>query len=195
MKSMNTLQSNSLILAKIMSGFIATMPSYDIDLRNQCISGFEYFKKNFFKTNHAQFSRELNISAASHMEYIKYQMGMKTFLTEQQMDAFQNSHIQFLKDEFLDIIRLIDENSIYSIYEENYDILEDRINNSKDLLYSFLEPFRDQVYRKKTIQTMDIKEQIQKGSNYTMKERENIREVKVIIQINKNLKSEIEQDF
>lgn len=41
----------------------------------------------------------------------------------------------------------------------------------------------------------DIKEDIQKGTNYAMKEIENLREIKVTVQVNQDLKSEIEQDF
>lgn len=41
----------------------------------------------------------------------------------------------------------------------------------------------------------EIKEGFKKGTNYAMKEAENVREIKVTVLVGKDLKTEIKKDF
>ena len=41
----------------------------------------------------------------------------------------------------------------------------------------------------------DILEGMKKGTNYSMKETENLKEIKVTVEVNSDLESIIEQDF
>lgn len=81
------------------------------------------------------------------------------------------------------------------IYEDNYDVLENQIKNDKVIINSIFKEFFDKINIKKNPKKQDIKEDIKKGTNYSMKETENLREIKVTVQMNKDLKTEIEKDF
>lgn len=97
---------------------------------------------------------------------------------------------------FYDIIQLTSSEKIYNIiYEENFDIVEIQMKKSKEKLNEIFKPYIEKIKIKKNPQEQNLQEKIKKGANYCMKETENLREIKVTVQIKKDLKSEIEQDF
>lgn len=120
----------------------------------------------------------------------------KFYWTEEQMNVMLNTYVDFLKNEYFDIIRWNTKEKIYDmIYEENYDFVENQIKTDKNKIDELFQIFIDKINTKKNTVEQDIKEDIQKSTNYAMKETENLREIKVNVQVNQDLKSEIEQDF
>lgn len=112
------------------------------------------------------------------------------------MNVMLNTYVDFLKNEYFDIIRWNTKEKIYDmIYEENYDFVENQIKTDKNKIDELFQIFIDKINTKKNTVEQDIKEDIQKSTNYAMKETENLREIKVNVQVNQDLKSEIEQDF
>lgn len=112
------------------------------------------------------------------------------------MHLMINAHIIFLKNEFFELIKWNSNEKKYNmVYEDNYDVLENQIKNDKVIINAIFREFFDKINIKKNPEKQDIKEDIKKGTNYSMKETENLREIKVTVQMNKDQKTEIEQDF
>lgn len=130
------------------------------------------------------------------MKYLIKKINSKFYWTEEQMNVMLNTYVDFLKNEYFDIIRWNTKEKIYDmIYEENYDFVENQIKTDKNKIDELFQIFIDKINTKKNTVEQDIKEDIQKSTNYAMKETENLREIKVNVQVNQDLKSEIEQDF
>lgn len=81
------------------------------------------------------------------------------------------------------------------IYRDNFDIVEKQIKKDNKKINNMFKDFDELNQIKKDVRENEAKESFQKGSNYSMKETENIREIKIAIEINQDLKSVIEQDF
>ncbi|KAK8840710.1 hypothetical protein M9Y10_030486 [Tritrichomonas musculus] len=171
-------------------------PSFDIDFRNECENVLLSLKDYLNQKDHEVYSKELLKSSDSHLDYIRNKMNTKVYWTEQQMEAIKHDHIQFLKNEFFDIIKLNCIDKIYNVvYEANIDILKNQINDDMASIDAIFEPFVKRIELKKSANEKSLKEQIKKGANYALKETENLREIMITVQINKDLKTEIEQDF
>lgn len=130
------------------------------------------------------------------MDYLTKKINSKFYWTEEQMHLMINAHIIFLKNEFFELIKWNSNEKKYNmVYEDNYDVLENQIKNDKVIINAIFREFFDKINIKKNPEKQDIKEDIKKGTNYSMKETENLREIKVTVQMNKDQKTEIEQDF
>ena len=138
----------------------------------------------------------LEFFANSHFIFIKKTMNQKSFWKYQQMAYMVDAHKKFLKNEYTSMIKtLIDENLVKSIFELNFDIVENQLKKDKDRIMEVMNPFIEKIKTKSCTEIHDLRNTMKKGTNYAMKETENLREVKVTVQINKDLKSEIPQDF
>ena len=138
----------------------------------------------------------MKISSDSHLNFIKESLAKKLLWKQDQLTIIMNTHKRFLEEEFFSIISEICSEMIYDIvYEDNFDILETQINEDKDIIIEIFEPYQQKIDTKNDLKEEKLEDNLNKGTNYLMKETENIREIKVFVQINKDLKSEIEQDF
>lgn len=185
-----------IIISNLKQEITAVIPSFDDEFNNEINSILAEIKSEGNKKNRDLFESEIKISSQIYLDYLKEKINSKFYWTEEQMDLMLNTYIDFLKEEFFDIIQLNSTEQIYNmIYEDNYDIVENQIKNDKIKIQELFKAFIDKINTKKIPKEQDIKEDIQKGTNYAMKETENLREIKVTVQINQDLKSEIEQDF
>ena len=69
------------------------------------------------------------------------------------------------------------------------------MDEGKIKINEIFKPFIEKINQKKNPEKKDIKLKIKEGANYRMKETENLKEIKVTIEVNKDLKSEIEHLF
>lgn len=81
------------------------------------------------------------------------------------------------------------------IYEESIDILEKQIIQDKNKLNEMFKASIDNISRKETVTKCDVKSFFDKGTNYMLKETENLKEIEVAIEVGEDLKSVIKQDF
>lgn len=128
---------------------------------------------------------ELKISSDSHLNFIKESLAKKLFWKQYQLTIIMNTHKRFLEEEFFSIISEICSEMIYDIvYEDNFDILETQINEDKDIIIEIFEPYQQKIDTKNDLKEEKLEDNLNKGTNYLMKETENIREIKVSVQIN-----------
>lgn len=112
------------------------------------------------------------------------------------MRLLVNNHIKYLKDEYFKIIHLAcEENQLQKAYIDMVSILEMRIEEDKNNIEEIYKSFIQKIdLHRKTLES-NTQELFLQGSNYSMKESENTREIMISIEIDKDLESEIEQDF
>ena len=123
-------------------------------------------------------------------------LGEKFYYTNEQLHIIKDSHISFVKQEFFDIIQAINFGKFLDIaYEDNCDILEKQIKKDSQKIEQMFAKFYQRIHARNTAMEMDVKDGFQRSSNYSMKETENLREIKVAVEIGADLKSVIEQDF
>lgn len=93
------------------------------------------------------------------------------------------------------MVNLFDDELVESTFEFNFDIVENQLKKDQQPIMEIMQPFIDKVTIKNMTKVFDLRNTAKEGTNYTMKETENLREIKIAVQINKDLKSEIPLDF
>lgn len=183
-------------VSKLSNELAQITPSIDTDFSNECNLILYPLESIGIKKNRSLYSLELQKSAESELECLKKRITGNVFLSEEEIDLFTKTHFNFLKTEFFDIIKISCEEKIHNIiYQENYDILENQMKADKEKINNIFKSFIEKNKIRKNIKEQDVKKKIQEGANYCMKETENIREIKIVIQTKKDLKSEMKQDF
>ncbi len=115
--------------------------------------------------------------------------------SDEQRENIKISHIQFLKDEFFSILEDKFSSDVISVnYEENINILDKQVNKDTQKIVKIFNDFDKKLHLKKKKQ-LEIDYLIQKGTNYSIREEENERELKVRVEIGGNLEDLIPQDF
>ena len=182
-------------LNKLRNEICQFFPSYDkkfIEESNSILRNLQESSKE----DRDFFASELEISSKSHLSFIKKTLKTRFFLDEKKLNTFKVCHKNFLKQELFDIIQISCLNQYVDfIYRDNFDIVEKQIKKDNKKIINMFKDFDELNQIKKDVRENEAKESFQKGSNYSMKETENIREIKVAIEINQDVKSVIEQDF
>ena len=123
-------------------------------------------------------------------------MNQKYYWTKEQMGLMKIAHQKFLEEEFYNIIKIISfGKELDMIYADNIEILDKQKINDNSIIDKIFKPFVEIIEIKNKSKEKDFKESIESGTNYVMKETEHLREIKVTVHLNKDLTSEIKQDF
>ena len=69
------------------------------------------------------------------------------------------------------------------------------MEKDKKLFDGIFRNFKTNIEQQNSSVKYNVQKDAKKGTNYLLKETERLREIKVEVQINKDLKSEIDQDF
>lgn len=94
------------------------------------------------------------------------------------------------------IIKAISDEKIFRyIYQDNFDILNNQIDKDKLKIKAFSEKALKNFESKNTTKNVNAEQASKKGTNYTLKEVENLKEMKVTIESMNKLEKMIKQDF
>ena len=117
------------------------------------------------------------------------------YLSSKIKDNIKNSHETFLKNEFLSIIKgLYSKKDIGHIFQGNYSILEEQIEEDLSEIEDVFLQFKNKQDHENDHKIVSVDEQRKKGTNYMVRERENVREIKIIVEAG-HLDDVIERDF
>lgn len=139
--------------------------------------------------------KELKISSDQRLKYLQSVLHNRIYWTPAQLAVMKNSHIRFLKKEFLDIILLINEKAVVYAFDYFNSIIENQIENDKIKIDLMFKDFFAMIEKKKKTTVKEMKDEIKKSPQYILKERENLKEIKVTLEIGQDLESVIPQDF
>lgn len=195
-KSSSTAKSLVNIMGELQEEFSLVPPSYDDNFLSQCYSVINEMIREENMANKDKIQNELKISADSHLNYLKDSMNQKYYWTKEQMGLMKIAHQKFLEEEFYSIIKIISfGKELDMIYANNIEILDKQKINDNSIIDKIFKPFVEIIEIKNKSKEKDFKESIESGTNYVMKETEHLREIKVTVHLNKDLTSEIKQDF
>ena len=122
-----------------------------------------------------------------------YKIDFYEFRSPEKADSFIIEHVSFLKEEYFTMIKSLSDSKFFNIdYEENIDILNQQIENDIQAINDHAQREKEK-YEKALID--NVEEEIQKGANYCIREAENVREIKVQINVGEKLEDVIKQDF
>lgn len=138
------------------------------------------------------FSSELKIELGN----VNYIIQNRFYWNRQELEGIQRDHISFLEEEFLNIIKILcGDKDCGFFYEENIEILNQQIENDKLRFQELFSPYMKLIETKENPKEEDFLDAKNKGTSYILKEKENVTEVKVAIEMDTDLKSIIKQDF
>lgn len=185
--------SNSfIIISKLQEEILKSFPILDREYANQCNLIITELSHEINQGKSNIIANELSISSKNNLTYLSKMTEDECYLTEDQMDNIKNSHINFLKNEFFNIIKSIyPKEKIPDVYHDNENILLDQIKKDFHSLSLIFTKF----VQKLKIQKLEKSIEMEQGTNYTIRERENEREIKVRVEINGDIEKLIPTDY
>lgn len=170
------------------------IPKFDEEMMNECQINMNKLTESFYQKIYPIITSEIKKSSELNLAYLYQKNYEKSYWTEEQMDTVINSHIQFLKNELYDItIYYLPMNQL--IFKRNNDFLDHQISEDTKQLKDYFNSFLEKIKMKNSISKKTFENDASMGVNYIIKETENIREIKVSVEIGDDLKTIIEQDF
>lgn len=145
---------------------------------------------------HINIVNRLKKESQNHLSYLKKKINEKKLLTEIQMNIIERSHINFLQNQFFNIIRDVSNNNfIDNYYEKNSDILDEQIKEDRIEIKKCFNRFLTNWSKKETVIEKKYEELAMKGTNYVMREVQKTREIEVIVAEDGDIDTLIDPDF
>ena len=140
---------------------------------------------------------QLDQSAKENIEYLNFLFLKNRQIADlTQIEKVKRTHLSFLDEEFYNIIkRLADESYLGFLHENNIDIQNEQIEKDNKLIQEMLSLYIKKIDMKNKPKEKKFEDVKQEGTSYIMKETENIREIKITLEMKDDLKTIIEQDF
>lgn len=172
-------------------------PKFDYEIINECNSIIYKMKSNFIVHSKKIIKRELKKSSNRLLSDLSKKIKEKNDWSEGLIEIISNSHIQLLKNEFFNIVKLNfgNDESFFMIYEENLNLLEKRIKKDIKKINKYLKKAIENSKIRENVKISDFQNEIRKNTNYMLKETENIKEIKVSVEVGEEIDSLIEQNF
>lgn len=185
------------IIAELNNEVVQIYPSIDYEFGNECNSIMADITNQRALKNKEVFAAELKESSQNSILYWTKIIQKQDCWTEDQKENIIDNHINFLKNEFFSIITFFcSKKDSFRIFEANYDTLENQIIKDKLNLGALFIHLEQKFNTKKQEKQkyVDIAEQRKKGTNYMIRERENVREIKATVEVGQ-LDVDIDRDF
>lgn len=171
-------------------------PIYDTYILDICNSILSKLREQVFHNSRDFCISEIKESSELNLSYINELLNSNFYWTMEQLNLIKENHFRFLTEEYFDIVHArFYEDDFDVFFENNQDIVDDLIKEDNQKINAIFKEFIEKIDAKMKEKEKDANEEILKGVNYVMKESENLREIKVTVEIGSDLKSEIEQDF
>ena len=171
-------------------------PQFDVKFLSKIQEIIFSLRKKASQIHREFFIKELDLSASLNYSKIINSIEHKNFISYDQMEKMVRNHNKFLRKEFFDIIKSKTDDSISSIvFEDNIDILQSQILKDKAKIDALFKDFLQKNEKRKEVVECDATDDSKKRTNFVLKETENLREIKVSVEVKKDLTSVIEQDF
>lgn len=180
------------LISMLQKEILKTFPIIDRKYFDKCNLILTEISKGISQENQDYILKELHLSSVLYLGYLGYIYESRVYWTDEEIEGLKNSYVNFLKEEYFDIIK-------YNYPIEKIPIIY--ANNEKMLLYIIKQAYEEfefifREYKKKIELKNQIREvEMEKGTNYTIRERENEREIKVRVELDGNLEKLIPTDF
>lgn len=171
-------------------------PSFDLEFGMDCKRIINDLKEKMVENNREILEKELNISAENNLKYLSEIINEKFVWSIEKKDLIRKNHVRFLKNEFLSINEIFcpSESDRLRVLEESRLILDKQILKDLQIIDKIFKEHEMKVSSMKSQNNENLAQTMEKGTNYTIKETENVRELKVMIETG-NLTDVIDQDF
>ena len=165
-------------------------PFFDTDFKNKCQRILNDIRKKNSEKN-GTLKIGLKKSSEENLRYLKQVINNNYDWTKEKRNDLIESHVQFLKEDFFQIFKKTYLNDdINKYYKECISILNSQIQSDKVELIEYFN-----IIIKSTKKEVRNKSTLNRGTNYTIREVEHKKEIKVTVEVDGELKNEIAQDF
>ncbi|KAK8844207.1 hypothetical protein M9Y10_024413 [Tritrichomonas musculus] len=194
-KDANLDESNDFILISKLNSEITKMnPSIDYIFLQKCNTFLDKIRNDLAQLNNDVFISELSISSNNNLNYLKQIINSHPYWQDEKKDFIYKSHENFLNNEFFSIIKAFYPKKDYSlIIDLNLSILENQVKKDRKAILKLFREVENKL-KPPQDQAVDLFDEMKKGTNYSIRETERVREIKVIAKAG-HLKEVIPQDF
>lgn len=181
--------SNS--LSYVYNEIIYVSPRFDYEFIKKYQSITLSMRKNISQMNRKEIGKELSISADYDISFLFALAINDDYCTHEKLSSIKRNHEVFLMKEYHDIVKLTNNESMFDlVFEDNLDLISQQLTNEKMFI-----DLMDFLQIKNAVKENDPQVFAKKNTNYMLKETENLREIKVAVQINKDLTSTIKYKY
>ena len=182
------------LLSKLNDEITKIYPSIDSIFYYECNVILNEIKDKISHENDDVFITELNTSSINNLNYLKEVINSEIYWTPEKKNSIEISHINFLRKEFYSIIsKLYSRKDFARIFDSSLSILEYQICEDRKLIHDFFVDLENN-YEKSEDKIVDLMDEMNERTNYSIRENEKEREIKVVVESG-NLTDEIPQDF
>ena len=194
-KESNKDETNEFILLSNLFNEITTMnPLIDQIFHQKSNLILDEIKQEIAYRNKDIFISELNKSSQNNLSYLKQIIHEQFYWSPEKKDLIINSHDYFLKNELFSIISSLYTKKEYPLVLQSCNsILENQVNQDRIALNQFFVEVENK-YKSSDDQVVDFIDEMNKGTNYSIRETERVKEIKVIAEAG-HLQDIIPQDF
>lgn len=184
------------VLYKLHEEFTTFSSLTDKDFRIECSNNYSLMRKTFTQVSDNSVVDELRKSSDKNLEILQKYLTDGNYWTKNQIRNMIDGNARFLKKEYFNIIKAIADPKLFPlVYQDNKDILDAQIKESTEKIEKFSKNILDDFEHKNSIKNVTAEESSKKGTNYSLKETENLRELKIEVKTADKLETVIEQDF
>lgn len=194
-KESNKDETNEFILLSNLFNEITIMnPLIDQIFHQKSNLILDEIKQEIAYKNKDIFISELNKSSQNNLSYLKKIILDQFYWSPEKKDLIINSHDYFLKNELFSIISSLYTKKEYPLVLQSCNsILENQVNQDRIALNQFFVEVENK-YKSSDDQVVDFIDEMNKGTNYSIRETERVKEIKVIAEAG-HLQDIIPQDF
>lgn len=184
------------LIDKLHDEIMSSYPSIDSDFYNECNLILTEIKNNITKLNSEFLTAELNRSSENNLNYLKEIINGRCYWDNDQKDSIENSHINFLEEEFYSIIdEFYSKKNFQHVFSCCQSILQSRIERDIKIIKKYFADLEQKFNSSGEItQPFSMLDEINKRTDYSIRESEKVREIKAVVEAG-HLIDEIEQDF
>lgn len=183
-----------ILLSKLFNEIKQFNPSIDSVFLEECNLILSEIKNDIMLKNKDIVIIELKKSSENSLNYIKQIIDDQCYLFPEKKDSIINSHENFLRNELFSIIKSLYPRNEFPFALKSFSLIfENQIKNDRTIIGKFFLDVKNKNLSSED-QFVDFIDEMNKGTNYSIRESERVREMKVIAEAG-HLEKIIHQDF
>lgn len=195
LKESNGEQNELEILSKLKKELIQSCPLVDDSYNNSCNACIKESIDEIISRNGGYMSRSLRTSSNEHLNYLGQVINNEKYWTDDEKDWIKKNYINFMENEFFTMIKIY-YTEIYRVhaFEKIKPDFDKIVEEGIQLIDQKFVEFKNNLDKNNKQKTVDLDVTMRSATNYTIKETENVRQIKVEAQ-SSNWEDEIGQDY
>lgn len=187
-------KSEITLVSNLQKELVTMYPLIDIEFDKECNQNVNDIIESINYKYNSIIRKELQARSAQNLEYLSNTIKKEKFISKAKRWHILNSHNHFLKTQYFDIVQhLTHANDFTFVYEKNISVFKKQFDLDKIEINKYFKELDlvNEKIKNEEKSIVKIKEQL----NYNIKEVENVKELRVLVDSGEKLENYIKTDF